>query len=319
MATGCIMTIGNFDGVHLGHRAILNQAHRLGEQRGLPVRVLTFDPHPISVLQPGAEPPILSDLEKKMTMLRAVGAEEVVVLEPTADLLSLSPERFLQRVAAQHQPAAIVEGANFRFGKGRVGDIDVLRDAGRSLKFETHIVPQVEVSLWDQALVPVSSTWVRWLLAHGRVADAARCLGGCYTLTGSVVAGAKRGRTIGVPTAKLDQAAIKGRMVPGYGVYAGSVCCGEGASYPAAISVGPQPTFGCESCVIEAHLLGFEGDLYGRQIAIIFSRWLRDLQPFPSVEGLRGQIRRDINQTQRWHGLGLLENSVGSKPLEAAG
>ena len=150
------------------------------------------------------------------------------------------------------------------------------------------------MSLCDQWEVPVSSSTIRWLLAHGRVMDAARCLGRDYSIAGTVAIGEQRGRTIGVPTANLQPEAMAARALPGDGVYAGWACLADGKRHAAAISVGVKPTFGGARRVIEAHLLDFAGDLYGTSITLGFTRWLRDQQPFPNREALVGQLRRDI-------------------------
>lgn len=307
-----IITIGNFDGVHLGHRAILERARGLGDRHDVPVRVITFDPHPAAVLRPGSQPLALSDRSQKDDALKATGADEITVLQVTDDLLSLSADAFIQQMVDRHRPVAVVEGANFRFGKERQGDIAMLKQQGKRLGFEMVVVEQIEVSLCDQAVVTVSSSLVRWLLGHGRVADTARCLGGPYTLTGNVVAGDQRGRSIGVPTINLDAESLRGRVVPCEGVYGGSVRLVDGSVYPAAISIGCQPTFGCDGRIVEAHLLGYEGDLYGQTVAVRFDRWLRDQQAFPGVDTLQDQLERDVAQVRQWHGMGLL--AAGHQP-----
>lgn len=306
MSQRSIITIGNFDGVHLGHREILKHARGLGDRHGVPVQVITFDPHPAAVLRPGSQPLALSNRTEKDEALKAAGGDEVVVLPATNDLLSLSADAFIERMVDQHSPIAVVEGVNFRFGKGRKGSVATLAQQGERLGFEVAVVEQVEVSLCDQTVVAASSSLVRWLLGYGRVADAARCLGGAYTLTGQVVAGDQRGRSIGVPTINLDAESLRGRVVPCEGVYGGSVQLTDGAIYPAAISIGCQPTFGCDGRIVEAHLLGYAGDLYGQTVAVGFGRWLRDQQAFPGVDALRDQLARDVAQVSQWHGMGLL-------------
>jgi len=306
MAQRSIITIGNFDGVHRGHRAILKRARELGDRHGVPVRVITFDPHPAAVLRPGSQPLALSNHSQKDEALKAAGADEVRVLAATSDLLSLSAGAFIEQMVDRYRPIAVVEGVHFRFGQGRKGSVTTLQQQGKRLGFEVAVVEQVEVSLCDQTVVAASSSLVRWLLGYGRVADAVRCLGGPYTLAGEVVAGDQRGQSIGVPTINLDAESLRGRMVPCEGVYGGSAQLTGGSVYPAAISIGCQPTFDCDGRIVEAHLLGYEGDLYGQTVAVSFGRWLRDQQAFPNVDTLRDQLGRDVAQVSQWHGMGLL-------------
>ena len=160
--------------------------------------------------------------------------------------------------------------------------------------------------LEDQLRTPVSSSLTRWLVHHGRMTDVARCLGRCFTLSGQVVQGERRGRTLGVPTVNLDATSFVGRAMPGVGVYAGYVTLEDLSEYAAAISIGLKPTFRGQTLAIEAHLLDFHGELYERPITIHFSRWLRDQQRFPGLEALRAQLHRDIEQTRNLHELGLL-------------
>ncbi len=302
-----IITVGNFDGVHLGHRRIISRARELAVRHGVPVRVLTFDPHPASVLRPGSGPPTLMTQAQRVAALTAAGVDEVVVLESTPELLSLDAQQFVTQVVDDHAPVAIVEGPDFRFGKDRVGDVDALKQLGGTLGFEVHIVEKVEVPLCDQLMVTVSSSVIRWLLAHGRVADAAVCMGGSYALSGRVVVGDQRGQKIGVPTANLDSASLEGRAIPGDGVFAGLVELANHRRYPAAISVGCKPTVGGAARTIEAHLLDFEGDLYDQEITLMFGRWLRDQQAFPSLEALASQLKRDIGQTRQWDSMKLFD------------
>lgn len=295
-----MVAIGNFDGVHVGHRQIIRRAAEVARPRGVRVVAMTFEPSPVAVLRPGTEPPRLMGLQEKLAALRQAGADDVVVLESTRQLLSMTAEQFVRRLVEERHPAAIVEGADFRFGKDRGGDNELLRKLGSQMGFEAHVVEKQDVALSDQLLAPVSSSLIRWLLGHGRVSDAARCLGQWYVLTSCVVRGEQRGRGLGVPTVNLDPAQLQGRMVPGDGVYAGEVELHDGLRRAAAISVGSHPTFPDRRRTVEAHLLDFDGDLYGQTVAVRFARWLRDQRPFPSVELLRRQIRRDVEQVREW-------------------
>lgn len=301
-----VITIGNFDGVHVGHRAIIAATVAQAAARQVASLAITFDPHPAAVLRPGQAPPRLSDMDERLALLRAAGIGQVVVLEPTPRLLSLDPRSFIAQVAAQHQPAAFVEGPDFRFGKGRAGDVKVLAELGREMGFDTQVVGDQEVALSDHLLAPVSSSLIRWLLSHGRVHDAAICLARPFSLRAAVVRGEQRGRQWSMPTANLDMAALAGRATPGDGVYAGAALLPDGSRHAAAISVGLKPTFNGKSRVIEAHLLDFTGDLYGQVITIEFNRFVRDQQAFPSLDALRAQLGRDIVATRRLREMAVL-------------
>ena len=307
-----VLTIGNFDGVHLGHAAILDAASGAGGAgTASRVTVLTFEPHPVSVLRPAEQPPRLMTRLQKERGLKAAGADRVVVLEPRRDLLSMGPEDFVRWVADEYRPSVIVEGPDFRFGKHRAGDTRTLRALGRGAGFEVRVVDPVEVELSDQLVVPVSSSLVRWLIGRGRVADAALCLGHPYELCGVVGPGEGRGRAMGVPTLNLQGDGHPGCLVPADGVYAGVGVLGDGSSHPAAISVGRRETFGGGPSVVEVHLLGYDGDLYGREVAVRFGRWVRDQQAFPTADMLRAQIGRDVRLIRGWSEAGWLAGQPG--------
>jgi riboflavin kinase/FMN adenylyltransferase len=318
MVEQSVISIGNFDGVHLGHRAILAVAADLAQHAGVELVAMTFDPHPETVLRPSAAPRQLMSLEQKRSALAAVGVERLVVLEPSPQRLGQSPEQFIDWLWAEHRPVAIVEGPGFRFGKGRAGDVQQLRQAGESMGFEFVEVAMHDVVLSDLQVVPVRSSLIRWLLSHGRVVDAARCLGRSYCLTGRVVEGEKRGRTIGVPTANLATTDLAGFVIPAHGVYAGLAQLKDDVLLPAAVSIGTKPTFGPHEPVLEAHILDFDDELVGRRVTIHLTRWLRDQQRFPNIEDLRAQLGRDIQQVRQLHDLGLLDGN-GAAQVAATG
>lgn len=302
-----ILTIGHFDGVHLGHRALLARARALAGPARARVVAMAFDPSPLSVLRPAQEPARLTSLETKARRLRAAGADEVRILTPTPELLAVPAEAFVEQLVADFAPAAFVEGPDFRFGNDRRGDAALLRQLGERHGFGVEIVPPAHAALADQCLVPVRSSLVRWLLRQGRVLDAATCLGQPFELTSEVVEGEKRGRTIGVPTINFDVDALAGWVIPADAVYAGHATLPDGKVVPAAISIGVKPTFRGRggTRVIEAHLPGFSGDLYGRRITLAFTRWLRDQWAFPGVDALRAQLARDIQQARAGSELAL--------------
>lgn len=307
MVESSVISIGNFDGVHLGHRAILDAAVALATEHGAQVLAIAFDPHPATAFDPAAAPLRLSLPEQKRSMLLAAGADRVVMLKPTQRVLSQTPDQFAQWLCAEHRPIAIVEGEDFRFGKARAGDMTSLGQLGRSLGFDVLATPTCHTTLADMLTVPVSSSLIRSLLECGRVGDAARGLGRLYGLTGPVIAGDKRGRAIGVPTANLDPKALAGIMIPAQGVYAGVVEVPDGTVHTAAVSIGAKPTFGPADAAIEAHLLDFDGDLYERDITVRFVRWLRDQQRFADQQELVSQMGRDITRVRQWADMGLLD------------
>lgn len=306
MSQSSVLTIGNFDGVHVAHRAILRRAREIAEARAAALLVLTFEPHPATVLRPGHVPARITTAAEKAWLLRDAGVDDVMVLEPTPALLGLEPAAFVRKVLVPCRPATVVEGADFRFGRDRGGDTAILQSLGRRMGFDVQIVQSIQVALCDQTLTPVSSSLIRWLLGHGRVADAARCLGRAFALTGRIAVGERRGRSLGVPTANLEGDDIRDHLVPGPGVYAGLARLPDGDHRPAAISVGAKPTFGAGSRVVEAHLLGFDGDLYDRRLTLLFTRWLREQRPFPDADLLRRQLQRDIERVRALHADGHL-------------
>ncbi|MBL1218477.1 MAG: riboflavin biosynthesis protein RibF [Planctomycetes bacterium] len=297
MSATTVLSIGNFDGVHLGHRALMERAAALAGPDGRVV-VLSFDPHPISRLRPDHTPGLLTTFEQRRDLLLRAGADEVVKLSPDPDLLDLEPAEFIARIVKQYRPKALVEGWNFRFGHKRRGQVDMLRDLGAQHGFAVEVVEPVELSLNDQLLTTVSSTLVRWLIRHGRVADACRMLGRPYRIAGQVVSGAKRGRTIGYPTANLQTP----NLLPAPGVYAGLAFTPADdneqrtrPSWPAAINIGSRPTFDAGEVSCEAHLIGFNGplDSYGWTLEIDLLAYLRDEVRFDSPETLVHQIQAD--------------------------
>ncbi|MBX9578950.1 MAG: bifunctional riboflavin kinase/FAD synthetase [Gemmataceae bacterium] len=284
---GGAVTVGNFDGVHRGHRELVAAAARWAKQVGGPAVAVTFDPPPYQVLVPDAPARApLTTLADRADLLHAAGADRVVVLRTTDELLGLTPEEFVARVLVRLLGArAVVEGYDFRFGRGRAGDTAALRglcDAA-GLGFE-------EVPPLNDGGEPVSSSRVRAALLAGDVAAAAGLLGRPYRIAGTVVGGARRGRTIGFPTANLADVPT---VVPGTGVYAVRATA-DGVVWPAAANVGPNPTFSEDGRKIEVHLIGFAGDLYGRPLAAEFVDKLRDTRPFAGVNELIEQLRRDV-------------------------
>jgi riboflavin kinase / FMN adenylyltransferase len=282
-----VVTIGNFDGVHRGHRVLLRRATDAG--RNLEVRsvAVTFDPHPAVVLRPELAPPALQDTEDRIAALAATGVDLVVVVPFTPELAALEPRAFVARVLhARLHAVRVIVGTNFRFGHRAAGGLVTLVEAGDEHGFDVEAV-----TLLDLDGDPISSTAIRERLAAGDLDWPTRALGRPHVVTGTVVPGDGRGRTIGVPTANLDVAA--GVLVPGDGVYAGHLTV-AGTRHDAAINVGVRPTFAAGRSV-EAHVLDAELDLYGREVAISFLHRLRGEQRFDRPEELVAQIRADLD------------------------
>lgn len=282
--------VGNFDGVHRGHQALMRACQIWAKRVNGPAVAITFDPSPLQLLMPQAQRLALSRITERVELLHEAGADHVAILRTTPELLSLSPEAFFEDVLIrQFQMRAIVEGTNFRFGRARMGDVATL---DRLCRNEGVGIEQVSATLDGND--PISSSRIRAALTEGHVELASQLLGRDYTITGHVTTGAKRGRTIGVPTANLADVTT---MLPKEGVYAGRTTVG-GQDYSAAINLGPNPTFLDQQRKIEAHLLDFNGDLYGQAVRLSFVNRLRDVRTFNSVEELKQQLARDIADTR---------------------
>lgn len=284
------VSIGNFDGVHRGHQSMIAVLTRSAREHDAPAVIFTFDPHPIALLRPGQSPPPLSTTERKIELLSNFGVDAVVVYPTDQALLGLSPQEFFDRILLGRLEArGLVEGPNFFFGQGRSGNIETLGEFCAAARMSLQIVPPVSVG--DQL---VSSTEIRRMICDGRVRDAASLLGYPYGISGTVVRGAERGRTIGFPTANLEGVRT---VIPRDGVYAGRALAGA-KWYPAGINVGPAPTFADQERKLEVHLADFSGDLYGARIAVEFLDRLRDTTRFASVDDLKAQLTRDLDQVR---------------------
>lgn len=289
-----VLSVGNFDGIHRGHAQLLRVARAIADAANVPLAVATFEPHPLTVLNPAAAPPRLTPPSIKSDLLAQRGVDELIVLPPTPDVLNTTAEGFWAILRETIGITALVEGETFTFGKGRGGTVERVRQWAARDNVRLEIVPAEQAVLLDLSVVDVNSTLIRWLLGHGRARDAAILLGRPYTLHGPVVKGFQRGRTIGVPTANLK---CDDQMVPLDGVYAAR-CAIDNVTYPVALSIGTLPTFGSTGRQIEGHLIGFTGDLYGRTIDIEIVDWLRDQTKFSGVDSLKAQLARDIAEAQ---------------------
>ncbi|MFH5804785.1 bifunctional riboflavin kinase/FAD synthetase [Alienimonas sp. DA493] len=290
-ARGGLLSVGNFDGVHRGHAAILSELKRLAKKRGVPAVAVTFDPHPVAVLRPEFTPALLTTHERRAELLRAGGADAVVRLPVDRNLLAHTAGQFFERVLlGAFGAVGVVEGGDFRFGKDRVGDVSTLRRWGRPHGWTVETVEAVTV---DGA--PVSSSRIRGLIAEGAVAEAARLLGRPHRLAGTVVSGEGRGRTLGFPTANLAKLDV---LPPAPGVYAGRATV-DGRNYPVALHLGPRPTFDAGPPTAEAHLLDFSGDLYGRRLAVDLLDRVRGVRAFENAEELKRQVLADVSAARR--------------------
>jgi riboflavin kinase/FMN adenylyltransferase len=267
------VALGTFDGVHLGHRHVLKAA----VAAGLTPTAVTFDPHPRAAL--GYEVELLASLDRRLELIAEAGIEDTLVVDFDLDVAKLPPEEFVERFLRPIGTEVVVAGTNFRFGRGRSGDLGLLSRLG----FDVRPVPLVEGA---------SSTRIRDLLRNGEVERAAKLLGRPPEVSGVVVAGDARGGTLGFPTANLRPE--PGIVVPGYGIYAGAA-----EESRAAISIGTNPHYGGEERRIEAFLLDFEGDLYGRTLTLELWARLRDEQSFDSESELVAQIARDVEATRQ--------------------
>lgn len=286
------VTIGNFDGVHVGHRQLVAHLRAVADQVGGPAVVLTFDPPPVAILRPQFRPPALTWMERRAELLLGMGADWVIAYPTDLELLGLTPEAFFQRVLQQQLRAlAVLEGPNFRFGRDRAGDTRRLEQLCRAagMRFSLALGESYAGEL-------VSSTRIRQLIGEGQLLAANRLLGAPYRLKGKVAAGDGRGRQLGFPTANLVSVPV---LVPAEGVYAGRARWEGGVWYPAAVHVGSNPTFGQLEAKLEVHLIGVDRDLYGSSLEVELLEPVRGVERFEGPDQLCRQLRRDIEQVER--------------------
>ncbi len=286
---GTVITVGTFDGVHRGHWAVLQEIRLRAKETGRRSVLVTFHPHPLSVVRPDQAPPLLTTPAEKKEILAETGLDYAVFLSFTHVLAQYPPERFVKEILMDRLGAQeLVIGYDHGFGKGRAGDVGTLRDIGRDNRISVDVVPPILFGLQ-----PVSSTRIRKALMDGDVDSAREGLGRPYFIRGMVVRGDGRGRSLGFPTANL-WVPVNGKLIPPPGVYA--VRAGlRGAQHGGAIHIGPRPTFSGSRPTIELHLLDFEGDLYGEEIRVEFIRFLRKVQPFDSARALVEQLKADVD------------------------
>jgi riboflavin kinase / FMN adenylyltransferase len=288
---GGAVAIGNFDGVHRGHSRIVERLLARAQQMGGPAVVFTFDPHPVLLLRPDQAPPPLTWTDRKAELLAELGVDTTIAYPTDEALLRLSPEEFFRQIVLDRlQAKSMVEGPNFFFGRNRAGTIDVLRTLCMNNSVSLDVVEPLVIDGQQ-----VSSSRVRQLISTGEIESANRLSTEPYRIRGMVRHGAARGAKIGFPTANVD--AID-TLLPSAGVYAGRSAAG-GKIWPAAINIGPNPTFGEQSLKVEVHLIGFHDSLYGEPLEVDFTARLRDIVKFKSVEELKTQLNADVAAAQR--------------------
>ncbi|MCL4142810.1 UNVERIFIED_CONTAM: hypothetical protein GTU68_002588 [Idotea baltica] len=292
---GHAVTIGAYDGVHLGHQAVIRATQNVAKRLGLKTAVVTFDPHPATVLRPDTAPLLLTDTEQKLDLLERCGVDTVLVVPFDQERSAETAEEFVKNVLVDcAQAKAVVVGHDFRFGKGRTGNVEMLTEYGKVHGFEVEglqLLPRP-----DGTVESVSSTAIRRALAGGDVGTAAELLGRYHEVRGPVVEGDQRGRTIGFPTANV--AVPRDRAIPADAVYAGWYVRPDGSTWPCAINIGKRPTFyqDAEHSLLEAHLLDFDGDLYHEPAQVRFVELLRSEQRFDGIDGLKQQLKLDIQR-----------------------
>ncbi|MDJ0786519.1 MAG: bifunctional riboflavin kinase/FAD synthetase [Myxococcota bacterium] len=294
-----VLTVGNFDGLHVGHRSILDTVITRARALGGPAAVYTFEPHPRRVLRPESSPRLLTTLEQKLELLEGAGIDLVIVEPFTREFASLPPEGFVREILHERiDPREVYVGYDFRYGRDREGSMRTLTEMGPHLGFSVTIIPEVTVGERD-----VNSTRIRSLLEEGEVEEAAELLVRPYAIRGRVVEGDHRGRTIGFPTMNLDP---ENEILPCAGVYAGDLTLldeGEpeaGSRFPVVTNVGRRPTFkDSDPMLAEAHVIGEGFDAYGRRVEVSFQYRLRAERRFEDVDALRAQIARDVEEARK--------------------
>ncbi|MEO8030984.1 MAG: bifunctional riboflavin kinase/FAD synthetase [Gemmatimonadota bacterium] len=304
-SAGTTVTVGTFDGVHLGHHAVLVEIVARARQAGRRSVLVTFEPHPLEIVNPQAAPPMLTSPEERREVLAETGLDYVVFLRFDRELAGYSPERFVRDVlVGRCGMKELVIGHDHGFGRARSGDVETLRQLGQTDGFLVDVVPPVETGGH-----PISSTQIRRAIAGGDLAGAARLLGRPYSVSGRVVPGAGRGRTIGIPTLNLGQVPAR-KLMPPDGVYAAWVEW-RGGRAGGMLNQGPRPTFGEGSRTVEVHLFDFAGDLYGEWVKVEWVTRLRDTQRFASADLLQAQLATDREQARQalWP-----DRSIHSRP-----
>lgn len=289
-----VLTLGNFDGLHLGHRKILEKVRERAGKLGCASVVYTFEPHPLKVVAPGKSPPLILDPEKKTELVASLGIDYMVIARFTKGFAAKHPRQFVLEELVPLRVREVWVGHDFSFGKGKSGTAEYLEALGRELGFSVRVA-----SAYRKGGDVVSSSRIRGLVAVGRVGEAGRLLGRPFSIRGRVVRGMDRGKELGFPTANLE---ARSELLPADGVYAAYAVL-EGKRIEAVVNVGTAPTFGGKERCIEAHILGFRGDIYGKDIEVEFVRRLRGERAFASMDALARRISKDAERAGRILGL----------------
>ena len=288
-----VVTIGAYDGVHRGHQAVIGQVRKEAQQLGCQSVVVTFDKHPASVVRPESAPKLLTDLDQKLELLQQTGIDATLIVEFNRERSTEDPALFVKRVLVDALRAqVVVVGEDFHFGFNRGGNVAMLRELGKQFDFQ--VEPVKLIARPDGVEEPVSSTSIRRALAGGQVETATNLLGRAYEVRGVVVNGDKRGRMIGFPTANVE--VPNAMCLPADGVYAGKFQCDDGSVHACAINLGRRPTFfeHADHSLLEAHLLDFDGDLYGQKVSVTFEHFLRSERKFDGLEAIKTQLQLDV-------------------------
>ena len=288
-----VVTIGAYDGVHRGHQAVIGQVRKEAQQLGCQSVVVTFDKHPASVVRPESAPKLLTDLDQKLELLQQTGIDATLIVEFNRERSTEDPALFVKRVLVDTLRAqVVVVGEDFHFGFNRGGNVAMLRELGKQFDFQ--VEPVKLIARPDGVEEPVSSTSIRRALAGGQVETATNLLGRAYEVRGVVVNGDKRGRIIGFPTANVE--VPNAMCLPADGVYAGKFKCDDGSMHACAINLGRRPTFfeHADHSLLEAHLLDFDGDLYGQKVSVTFEHFLRSERKFDGLEAIKTQLQLDV-------------------------
>ena len=287
----CVATVGNFDGVHLGHQSVFNQLKQSSKELNLPTAVLTFEPLPLEFFTPKTVPVRLTDFRSKIELMTTMSIDQIICLRFNESLAALPAESFIKEILIDGLSVKqLIVGDDFRFGKNRVGNVELLRRMGQQFGFDVKLAESFQCNGRR-----VSSSLVRGHLAMGNFQEVRELLGRGYHSNGKVVHGDKRGRTLGFKTANI---AIKNSNYPLSGVYAVRVHTGNNAVHKGVASIGTRPVFNGRKLLIETHIFDFDCDIYGRRIAVEFLKHFRDEEYFPTVDALREQIKKDVRRVK---------------------
>ena len=286
-----VLTLGNFDGVHLGHQRIFKELKEEARKTNGEAIVFTFDPHPLKILAPQSCPPLITPFKKKLMLMERSGIDVLIVATFDQAFAGTTPEAFVKEILVDKIGARkILVGYNYNFGKDRQGNVEMLMRWGQKFGFEVKVIEAMKVNH-----IPVSSSKIRELIQDGKMGEAAQLLGRNYLLIGKVIWGADRGKRLGFPTANLE---ILNGLYPKTGVYAVEVIMGD-KTYPGVADVGYNPTFGKNPLSVEVHILDFSRDIYGEEIQLVFLERLRDEKAFENPELLARQIRKDVGAARK--------------------